>query len=100
MEPDKLFGDRTQLGLMLNSQPTTRQRFEFVRSNQFTPGFVQTVDLSGKIRFNTATGHTRQPQRLSIAVLILEHLGQNGLPARHDLSRRSSESQCAQRGVA
>lgn len=49
--PDNIFGDRAQIRLMLNGQPTTRQHFEFVRGNLFTPGFVQTVDLSGKIRF-------------------------------------------------
>lgn len=49
--PDQIFGDNAYTRIMINGQPTTRVHGEFVRGNFFTPGFVQSVDLSAKVRF-------------------------------------------------
>ena len=47
-----LIGDHAGTILMINNTPTPHMHWEFVRGNQYTPGFSQTVDVSAYVRLD------------------------------------------------
>lgn len=49
-DPSEVFGDHAYTRVMINGRPTKRVHSEFIRGNLFTPGFSQTVLVTGKVR--------------------------------------------------
>lgn len=47
-----LIGDHAGTILMINNTPTPNMHWEFVRGNEHTPGFSQTVDVTGYVRLD------------------------------------------------